>query len=72
MPDHPQQVLTIVSLAYVSAVAVVDLRSRRIPNGLTLVAAAAGLVLNGLVGRAGWRSGGRRPAGDQPAGQPVL
>ena len=37
MPDDPQQLLTIVSLAYVSAVAVVDLRSRRIPNGLTLV-----------------------------------
>lgn len=50
MPDSPQQVLTFALLVYVAVLAVVDLRSRRIPNGLTLMAAAAGLVLNGFAG----------------------
>jgi len=50
IPSDPQQILTIVLLTYVSAVAVIDLRSRRIPNGLSLVAAVAGLALNGLGG----------------------
>lgn len=50
MHADPEQLLIPVLLAYVIAVAVTDLRHRRIPNGLTLAAAAAGLVLNGLGG----------------------
>jgi prepilin peptidase CpaA len=50
MSDDPQRILTIVLLTYVGAVAVIDLTSRRIPNGLTVFAAVAGLVLNGLGG----------------------
>ena len=44
--------LTLCLLIFVAAAAVVDLRTRRIPNLLTISAAIAGLLLNL------WRSGG--------------
>ena len=50
MPEDPQQLLTIVLVAYACAVAAVDLATRRIPNGFTLVATAAGLLLSAMSG----------------------
>jgi prepilin peptidase CpaA len=46
MPEDPQQLLTIVLVTYAVAVAVVDLATRRIPNGFTVAATAAALVLS--------------------------
>ena len=52
MPEDAQQLLTIVLLTYAAAVAGVDLATRRIPNGLTLAAAAVALPLSAMSGSA--------------------
>jgi prepilin peptidase CpaA len=57
MPDDAQLLLTVALLAYAATVAVIDLATRRIPNVLTVLAAATGLLLGtaggGLAGLAG-------------------
>lgn len=52
MAEEAQQLLTVLLLTYAAAVAGVDLATRRIPNGLTLVAAAVALPLSAMSGSA--------------------
>lgn len=57
MTEDAQLLLTVALLGYVAVIAVVDLATRRIPNVLTVLAAAVGLLLGtadgGLAGLAG-------------------
>jgi prepilin peptidase CpaA len=57
MPEDAQQLLTIVLLTYAAAVAAVDLTTHRIPNGLTLGAAAIALPLSAMSGSAAGLTG---------------
>lgn len=50
MAEDVQQLLTIVLVTYAAAVAVVDLTTRRIPNGLTVAAVSAAFLLSAAGG----------------------